>query len=69
MEKRFAFVVEGEVFMVWTFDPTDTDGADPAKMEMIIAGMSSDPKVIEFTPDKNVTVGWTHNGVDFIPPQ
>jgi len=68
MIRKFAFVAEGDVFMVWTFDSEDTDGADPAKVEMIMAGMSSNPKVIEFSPNQPITEGWTHDGIGFRQP-
>lgn len=69
MIRKFAFVAEGDVFMVWTFDSEDTDGADPAKVEMIMAGMASNPKVIEFMPDQGVDQGWTHDGIGFVRPK
>lgn len=68
MIRKFAFVAEGDVFMVWTFDSEDSDGADPAKVEMIMAGMASNPKVIEFPANMAIQEGWRHDGTGFIKP-
>jgi hypothetical protein len=69
MKRKFAFVAEGDVFMVWTFDSEETEGAPDEKIAMILAGMSSNPKVIEFMPDQDIGEGWTHDGIGFVRPR
>ena len=70
MERKFAFVAEGDVFMVWSFDSElQEENGSPERIEMIIAGMASNPKVIEFNPDQSIGEGWTHDGIGFVPPK
>jgi hypothetical protein len=65
--KKFAFVADNDVFTVWTFD---TEGQeDINKVERIIAGLQSDPKIIEILDTTiNVGLNWTFDGTNFIPP-
>ena len=69
MERRFAFVAEGDVFMTMAFNPAGDEEAPPETLQMIIAGMASNPKIIEFGPTQSITEGWTHDGTNFIPPK
>jgi hypothetical protein len=64
-QRRFIFVVEGDVFMQLLFDDeiTGERGASWA------AGLNSNPTVIEVTNDPQVVPGWTWDGSNFIPPQ
>lgn len=54
----FAFVVDGEVTHLH---------AVSKEIEMIVASMSSDPKVIRLTDDQAVKVkgGWYYDGSEF----
>lgn len=54
----FAFVVDGEVTHLHTVDNL---------LELIIAAMSSDPKVIRLTKEQALKVkgGWYFDGTDF----
>jgi len=69
MERKFAFVAEGDVFMVMSFDDTDPENMDPARFQMILAGMASNPQVVEFMPDQDIGEGWRHDGIGFIRPK
>ena len=69
MLHRYAFVAEGDVFLVWSFDAHS--GELPVeRMEMIIAGMSSGPKIVEIPAEAgDVESGWTLDGDQFQPPK
>lgn len=64
MIKKFAFVAEGDVFAVWTIDTEDTSQSAETT-ERIVAGMMSNPIVVEVTTTANVQSGWTWNGTKF----
>lgn len=55
----FAFVVDNEVTHLHTVDK---------QLEMIVASMSSDPKVILLSEDDALKVkgGWYFNGTEFV---
>lgn len=54
----FAFVVDGEVTHLHTVDNM---------LELIVAAMSSDPKVIKLTKEQALKVkgGWYYDGTEF----
>lgn len=62
MIRRFAWVAEGDVFFMFTFDDQTEQGQRWA------AGLNSAPIVFEVDPESLVGVGWTHNGENFVPP-
>ena len=66
---KFAFVAEGDVFTVWTFNSESTEEGSSEEMAMIIAGMSSNPKIVEITTDQKIGLGWTYNGTEFEAPK
>jgi hypothetical protein len=62
-EKKFAFIVEDEVFMVFVIDP---DLPNDQNAKMVYAGLSSDPKVISIPDDQEVIPLKTKwNGTEF----
>ena len=64
--KRFAFIAEGDVFSIFETDPDNPDyGPNAAR---IVAGMQSNPVVIEITDTPNVNIGSIWNGKEFIAP-
>lgn len=67
MERKFAFIAEGDVFAVFTFNTEDMEES-PDKVEMIMAGLASNPRVVEFPADMNIEEGWRHDGNGFIRP-
>jgi hypothetical protein len=60
--KKFAFVVEGDVFMLMTFPDNNP------KSEAWIAGLSSSPLIIDVSDNKEVVPGYTWDGEKFIKP-
>jgi hypothetical protein len=63
-EKRFAFTIDEDVFMVFVIDPDNE--ADP-NAKMIFAGLSSDPKIIPIPDDVPVIAMRTiWNGSEFV---
>jgi len=64
MIKKFAFVTEGDVFAVWTIDTEDTtENSETASR--LLAGMMSNPVIIEIPEDTEVENGWTWDGTEF----
>jgi hypothetical protein len=66
-QKVFALVTDNEVFHKWY---VDEDYSDPG-MASLIYGLQSQPVIIDIT-DKNhedITLGWTVDGDNFIPPK
>ena len=63
-EHRFVFIAEGEVFMQLAI----SDDSNP-RSPMWVAGLSSNPTVIDATNLPEVVPGWTYDGVNFVPPQ
>lgn len=66
--KKFAFVVGEDVFAVFKIDRDEPD-VIPEKADIIIAGMSSDPKVIEVSEIEGIDAGWTFDGISFNSPE
>lgn len=60
--KRFAFTLNETVFMTMAIDDEQTP-----KHEMWVAGLQSDPKVIEVSNDE-VDFGWTRVDGQWIEP-
>ena len=63
--KKFAAIAGQDVFTVITIDD------DPEVNEIgprLVAGMASDPKIIEIDSDSEITVGWTYDGSSFAEP-
>jgi hypothetical protein len=65
--KKFAGIVDGDVFTILSIDST-FEGIDGEAGERIIAGLQSAPIFVELPSDSGVTLDWTWDGVDFIPP-
>jgi hypothetical protein len=65
--KKFAGIVEGEVFTIVTVD-SEFQGNDGVAGDRIIAGFSSDPKFVEIPSESEVTIEWTWDGNQFISP-
>lgn len=63
--KRFAFIVGNEAFMQVTVNPS-------ANADMFIAGLSSDPKIVDITdlgvPEGPIT-GWIWDGKTLRAPE
>ena len=60
--KKFAFIAEGDVFMIMTFPE------DHQKSEVWTAGLLSAPTIVDVSSVENIAPGWTWNGTDFINP-
>lgn len=61
--KKYAAIVDGDVFMTITFD----DSSPVAAMQ--IAGFASNPTVVRVSDgQEGVDVGWTWDGTLFSPP-
>lgn len=65
--RRFAGIVEGEVFTIVSID-SEFQGVDGVAGERIIAGYLSQPKFVEISSESEVTLDWTWDGNQFIPP-
>ena len=64
---RFAFIVDGEVF---TISNISTDDPNIPQTERVVAGLQSNPIVVEFTDyEGEVGLGYTWDGTNFTPPQ
>lgn len=61
MIRRFAWVAEGDVFMMFTFDDESDQG------QRWLAGLNSAPIVVEVDPESGVGVGWVYDGENFNP--
>lgn len=64
MIKKFAFVTNEDVFAVWTIDTEDTT-ENSSTTERILAGMLSNPIIVEIPDNVNVQNGWTWDGTEF----
>ena len=64
--KKFAAVVDGDVFSVISVDSAYSTHEKPDLGERLIAGFSSDPKIIEIPENQEVEIGWTWDGEIFI---
>jgi hypothetical protein len=59
---KFAFVVDGEVGLVWKYSGN-------ADIEMRTeACLMSNPEIIKIEEDVTVLTGWTYDGETFSPP-
>lgn len=66
MLKKYALIAEGDVFMTISFDDT------MPQTEAWVAGLASNPVIVEITNDpniQNIKGGWTWDGVEFKEPQ
>jgi hypothetical protein len=64
--KKFAGVVDGDIFTIITVDSEFTTDQNPGIGERLLAGFQSDPKIVEIPSDLDVEVGWTWDGNNFI---
>lgn len=62
MIRRFAWIAEGDVFMMFTFDDESDQG------QRWLAGLNSAPIVVEVDADSTVGIGWTYADNEFNPP-
>jgi hypothetical protein len=65
-EKKFAMIVDSEVFAVFTFDVSNLE-SNP-NIARIVAGMSSNPIAVDASSIDGIEWGWTFDGTNFIPP-
>ena len=63
--KKFAGIVNGDIFTVMTID-TEFQGIDGVGGERIVAGLSSNPIFVEIPSTLDVTINWTWNGTEFV---
>lgn len=61
---KFAFVVEGEVFWVLPLSGSSTHDV----LQRLIAGLKSDPVVIDITNNNTVSEGDIWDGISFSKP-
>ncbi len=64
MHRKFALIAEGDVFMVLTIN----DEIDPEKSERWVAGLNSNPIVVEFSAGESIDTGWTYSNGEFTQP-
>lgn len=64
---KFAFIADGDVFGVFSLDERNPNDLQDVE-KRVIAGLLSDPKVVQIPLDSQVTSGWTWNGQEFQPP-
>ena len=64
MNRKFALIAEGDVFMVLTIN----DEISPQQSERWVAGLNSNPVVVEFPAEEPIDVGWTYSNGEFIQP-
>jgi hypothetical protein len=60
--RRYAFVTEGDVFLVMEI------GEKTTHSEMLVAAFDSGPQIIDATGNSGVQLGWTWDGTTFQPP-
>ena len=58
-EKKFALVAEDDVFMIFVVEEHTTD------RDMLIAGLSSNPKVVPIPDGAPVPQYWKYDGENF----
>jgi len=63
--KKFAGIVDGDIFTVMTID-TEFQGADGIGGERIVAGLSSNPIFIEIPSGLDVNIAWSWSGTEFV---
>ena len=64
MIKKFAFVSDQDVFAVWSLDTEDTSQSSEIT-DRVLAGMMSDPIIVEVPENVDVQNGWIWNGTEF----
>ena len=64
MHRKFALIAEGDVFMVLTIN----DEINPEQSERWVAGLNSNPVVVEFPEEESIGVGWTYSNGEFTQP-
>lgn len=62
--KKFAFIADGDVFVIWAVQEGSNPGAD-----QMIAGLQSNPTVVEIPEDSEIAEGWTYDSFGFHPPK
>lgn len=63
--KKFAGIVEGDIFTIFVVD-SEFQGESGEAGERIIAGLNSQPTFVEIPSDLNVSLGWKWDGTNFI---
>jgi len=63
--RKFAVIAGEDVFTVFVLD--DDPEVNPNGPRHA-AGFASNPVMVEVSEDSPVTLGWTYNGLEFIPP-
>jgi len=63
---KVAALVDEEVFGLITF-PSEDFNADI--INLLRAGFTSSPIVVECSPESSISTGWTWDGLNFYPPQ
>ena len=64
MNRKFALIAEGDVFMVLTIN----DEINPQQSERWVAGLNSNPVVVEFSAEEPIDVGWIYSNGEFAQP-
>ena len=64
MNRNFALIAEGDVFMVLTIN----DEINPERSERWVAGLNSNPIAVEFSAEESIDVGWTYSNGEFTQP-
>lgn len=65
-QKKYAMIVDSEVFAVFMFDTADIE-SNP-NVARIIAGMSSNPTAVDASDVEGIAWGWTYDGTTFTQP-
>lgn len=63
--KKFAGIVDGDVFTILTVD-SEYEGSDGEAGERIIAGLLSAPIFVEIPENLDVNLNWRWNNTEFI---
>ena len=66
--RKFAGIVDGDVFTIATFD-SEFEGIDGVAGERMIAGYSSNPIFVEIPLDGEIGINWIWDGTEFKRPQ
>lgn len=64
MHRKFALIAEGDVFMVLTIN----DEINPQQSERWVAGLNSNPVVVEFSAEEPIDIGWAYSNGEFTQP-
>jgi hypothetical protein len=63
--KKYAVIAGEDVFSILSFNEDESVNPNAPRL---VAGFSSDPKIVEIDPESFINVGWTWDGSNFNPP-